>query len=133
MTLLERLVDGGEVFLTHTTVSGEVVLRVSIGAPATERRHVERLWALLGEATTGWPPTSPRPPPRPSGQPRPPCGAEHTARELAPEQAARELAARTERAAAAAEEPQPVELQTVPEVDPGSTGGRAGLSPAVTG
>ncbi|SCX50518.1 aromatic-L-amino-acid decarboxylase [Klenkia marina] len=49
MTLLERLADGGEVFLTHTTVSGEVVLRVAIGSPATERRHVERLWVLLAE------------------------------------------------------------------------------------
>src|SRR4029453_8834699 len=32
MTLLERLNDGGEVFLTHTTVGGQAVLRVSIGA-----------------------------------------------------------------------------------------------------
>jgi aromatic-L-amino-acid decarboxylase len=49
MTLLERLNDGGEVFLTHTTVGGEVVLRVAIGAPATTRAHVERAWALLCE------------------------------------------------------------------------------------
>jgi aromatic-L-amino-acid/L-tryptophan decarboxylase len=49
MTLLERLCDGGEVFLTHTTVRGEVVLRVAIGAPATTRAHVERAWALLCE------------------------------------------------------------------------------------
>ncbi|WP_235927978.1 aminotransferase class V-fold PLP-dependent enzyme [Goekera deserti] len=50
MTLLERLNDAGEVFLTHTTVGGQAVLRVAIGAPTTERRHVERVWALLGEA-----------------------------------------------------------------------------------
>jgi aromatic-L-amino-acid decarboxylase len=50
MTLLERLNDGGEVFLTHTTISGEVVLRAAIGAPTTTREHVERLWALLCEA-----------------------------------------------------------------------------------
>ncbi|MGY1689648.1 pyridoxal-dependent decarboxylase [Geodermatophilus sp. SYSU D01105] len=49
MTLLERLNDGGEVFLTHTTVRGQVVLRVAIGAPATTRAHVERAWALLCE------------------------------------------------------------------------------------
>src|SRR3954453_18373956 len=49
MTLLERLNDGGEVFLTHTTVRGSVVLRVAIGAPATTRAHVERVWALLCE------------------------------------------------------------------------------------
>jgi aromatic-L-amino-acid decarboxylase len=49
MTLLERLNDGGEVFLTHTTVGGQVVLRVAVGAPATTRVDVERLWALLCE------------------------------------------------------------------------------------
>src|SRR4051812_603445 len=50
MTLLDRLNDGGEVFLTHTTVDGAAVLRVAIGAPATTREHVERVWALLCEA-----------------------------------------------------------------------------------
>jgi aromatic-L-amino-acid decarboxylase len=50
MTLLDRLNDGGEVFLTHTTVAGSAVLRVAIGAPATTREHVRRVWALLGEA-----------------------------------------------------------------------------------
>jgi aromatic-L-amino-acid decarboxylase len=49
MTLLERLNDGGEVFLTHTTVGGRAVLRVAIGSPATTRAHVERVWALLRE------------------------------------------------------------------------------------
>jgi aromatic-L-amino-acid decarboxylase len=50
MTLLERLNDGGEVFLTHTTVGGSAVLRVAVGALSTTREHVERVWALLGEA-----------------------------------------------------------------------------------
>jgi aromatic-L-amino-acid decarboxylase len=50
MTLLDRLNDGGEVFLTHTTVGGAAVLRVAIGAPATTRVHVERAWTLLCEA-----------------------------------------------------------------------------------
>jgi len=49
MTLLERLNDGGEVFLTHTTVGGSTVLRVAIGAASTTRAHVERLWVLLCE------------------------------------------------------------------------------------
>jgi aromatic-L-amino-acid/L-tryptophan decarboxylase len=49
MTLLERLNDGGEVFLTHTTVRGSVVLRVAVGAPTTTRAHVERVWTLLRE------------------------------------------------------------------------------------
>ncbi|MET0764594.1 MAG: pyridoxal-dependent decarboxylase [Blastococcus sp.] len=50
MTLLERLNDGGEVFLTHTTVGGQAVLRVAIGSPTTTREHVERVWTLLREA-----------------------------------------------------------------------------------
>jgi aromatic-L-amino-acid decarboxylase len=50
MTLLERINDGGEVFLTHTTVGGSAVLRVAIGSPATTPAHVERVWALLCEA-----------------------------------------------------------------------------------
>jgi aromatic-L-amino-acid/L-tryptophan decarboxylase len=49
MTLLERLNDGGEVFLTHTTAGGRAVLRVAVGAPSTTRADVERLWALLRE------------------------------------------------------------------------------------
>jgi aromatic-L-amino-acid decarboxylase len=49
MTLLERLNDGGEVFLTHTTVRGQAVLRIAVGAPATTRAHVERVWQLLRE------------------------------------------------------------------------------------
>jgi aromatic-L-amino-acid decarboxylase len=50
MTLLDRLNDGGEVFLTHTTVAGAAVLRVAIGAPATTAEHVARVWTLLCEA-----------------------------------------------------------------------------------
>ena len=49
MTLLERLNDGGEVFLTHTTVDGRPVLRIAIGAPATTKADVEKVWALLVE------------------------------------------------------------------------------------
>ena len=49
MTLLERLNDGGEVFLTHTTVRREPVLRVAVGSPATTPAHVARLWTLLTE------------------------------------------------------------------------------------
>jgi aromatic-L-amino-acid decarboxylase len=50
MTLLERLNDGGEVFLTHTTVDGQVVLRIAVGSPATTPAHVERAWTLLRES-----------------------------------------------------------------------------------
>jgi aromatic-L-amino-acid decarboxylase len=49
MTLLERLNDAGEVFLTHTTVGGEVVLRIAVGSPTTTPAHVQRVWTLLCE------------------------------------------------------------------------------------
>src|SRR3954467_3853107 len=49
MTLLERLNDGGEGFLTHTTVRGQAALRIAVASPATPRAHVERVWALLCE------------------------------------------------------------------------------------
>jgi aromatic-L-amino-acid decarboxylase len=49
--LNERLIDGvnrtGEVFLSHTRLSGRFTIRVSIGNIRTERRHVERAWELL--------------------------------------------------------------------------------------
>jgi aromatic-L-amino-acid decarboxylase len=50
MTLLERLNDGGEVFLTHTTLDGQAVLRIAVGSPATTPAHVERVWTLLRES-----------------------------------------------------------------------------------
>ena len=40
----------GEVFLSHTRLAGRFTIRVSIGNLRTERRHVERAWALLREA-----------------------------------------------------------------------------------
>jgi aromatic-L-amino-acid decarboxylase len=47
--LLERVNATGRVFLTHTVVDGRYVIRLSIGARATERRHVEQAWGLLRE------------------------------------------------------------------------------------
>jgi aromatic-L-amino-acid decarboxylase len=37
----------GHSFLTHTVLDGHYVIRVAIGSVATERAHVERLWADL--------------------------------------------------------------------------------------
>jgi aromatic-L-amino-acid decarboxylase len=34
-------------YLTHTSVNGSTALRMAIGAPLTERRHVEAAWELL--------------------------------------------------------------------------------------
>jgi aromatic-L-amino-acid/L-tryptophan decarboxylase len=45
--LLRAVNESGEAYLSHTRVRGRYVLRVSIGATLTERRHVEALWALL--------------------------------------------------------------------------------------
>ncbi len=45
--LLRAVNASGEAYLSHTRVRGQYVLRVSIGATLTERRHVEALWALL--------------------------------------------------------------------------------------
>lgn len=115
MTLLDRLSDGGEVYLTHTTVSGEVVLRVAIGSPATERRHVERLWTLLREGHD-WLANDF------AEAAAAKKAAEREARDTAERQAAeREAAiaqeAEVARAAAEAVQPEPVEFQTVAEVE----------------
>ncbi len=45
--ILEQLNDGGEIYLTHTKLDGRVVLRMAVGGASTERRHVERAWALI--------------------------------------------------------------------------------------
>jgi aromatic-L-amino-acid decarboxylase len=37
----------GEVFLSHTRLSGRFTLRIAIGNLHTEARHVERAWQLL--------------------------------------------------------------------------------------
>ena len=40
----------GEVFLSHTRLDGRFTIRLAIGNLRTERRHVDRAWALLREA-----------------------------------------------------------------------------------
>jgi aromatic-L-amino-acid/L-tryptophan decarboxylase len=47
--LLRRLNATGRVYLTHTRVGGSYVLRLAIGSPQTEERHVEAAWALIRE------------------------------------------------------------------------------------
>jgi aromatic-L-amino-acid decarboxylase len=48
--ILDRLNRSGRLFLTHTRLDGRLVLRMSIGATRTERRHVEAAWAAIREA-----------------------------------------------------------------------------------
>ena len=45
--LMERVNAGGRLYLTHTAVDGQVVLRFAIGSPQTQRRHIEAAWAEL--------------------------------------------------------------------------------------
>ena len=47
--LLERVNATGEVFLSHTRVSGEYGLRLAIGNIRTAERHVRRAWEILKE------------------------------------------------------------------------------------
>jgi len=47
--LLERINRSGEVFLSHTKLNGEYVIRLAIGHLRTEERHVARAWDLLRE------------------------------------------------------------------------------------
>ena len=47
--LLERLNDGGKVYFTQNRVRGAYAIRWSIGAEATERRHVEAAWRVVRE------------------------------------------------------------------------------------
>lgn len=51
--LRDALNASGEMYLIHTKLDGKVVLRLAIGGTHTERRHVERAWALMREAATG--------------------------------------------------------------------------------
>jgi aromatic-L-amino-acid decarboxylase len=44
--------DGGRAFVTPAVLDGRWMVRVSIGAEATERPDVEQLWALLRAVTT---------------------------------------------------------------------------------
>jgi aromatic-L-amino-acid decarboxylase len=51
--LLAAVNATGGVLLTHTRLNGRLVVRVSIGAQATEARHVDALWALVDEHAGG--------------------------------------------------------------------------------
>jgi aromatic-L-amino-acid/L-tryptophan decarboxylase len=51
--LMERVNAAGRMYLTHTVVNGRLTLRLAIGSPQTEQRHVEAAWADLQEAVAG--------------------------------------------------------------------------------
>lgn len=50
LDLARRVNEGGRAYLTPSVLKGRQMLRVSIGAETTERRHVEALWEALQAA-----------------------------------------------------------------------------------
>jgi aromatic-L-amino-acid/L-tryptophan decarboxylase len=50
LALMHHVNASGDLYLTHTTVHGRAALRLSIGAPTTQRRHVEAAWRALSRA-----------------------------------------------------------------------------------
>jgi aromatic-L-amino-acid decarboxylase len=50
LELARRVNESGAAYLTPSVLKGRQMIRVSIGAEATERRHVEALWAALEAA-----------------------------------------------------------------------------------
>jgi aromatic-L-amino-acid decarboxylase len=49
--ILDRVNRSGEVFLSHTKLNGEYVIRLAIGHLRTEERHIGRAWDLLRESS----------------------------------------------------------------------------------
>ena len=48
--VLDAVNQSGQAFLTHTNLNDQLVIRVAIGSPQTERHHVEGLWNLIQSA-----------------------------------------------------------------------------------
>jgi aromatic-L-amino-acid decarboxylase len=48
--LMERVNAAGRMYLTHTAAGDRLTLRMAIGSPQTERRHVAAAWAELQQA-----------------------------------------------------------------------------------
>ncbi|NJC68455.1 aminotransferase class V-fold PLP-dependent enzyme [Planosporangium thailandense] len=51
--LLRAVNATGQAYLTHTKVGGRYVLRLAVGAPATEERHAAATWKLIQAAADG--------------------------------------------------------------------------------
>jgi aromatic-L-amino-acid/L-tryptophan decarboxylase len=48
-TIMDRLNRSGDLFLTHTKLSGKFTLRLCVGQTNTEARHVEKAWKRIRE------------------------------------------------------------------------------------
>jgi len=51
LVIARHINEGGKAYLTPSVLKGTQMLRVSIGAETTERRHVEALWEALRSAS----------------------------------------------------------------------------------
>jgi aromatic-L-amino-acid decarboxylase len=49
LALMNRVNASGAAYLTHTVVDGSTALRLAIGSPLTEQRHVASVWQLLSD------------------------------------------------------------------------------------
>ncbi len=47
MALMQKLNEGGRIYLTHTRVSGLVTLRMVIAQTHVTREHVQNAWYLI--------------------------------------------------------------------------------------
>ncbi|XP_006299006.2 tyrosine decarboxylase 1 [Capsella rubella] len=45
--LLDAVNSSGKLFISHTALSGKIVLRCAIGAPLTEEKHVKEAWKVI--------------------------------------------------------------------------------------
>ncbi len=50
LAIARKVNEGGRAYVTPAVLKGKQMIRVSIGATATERRDVELVWGLLREA-----------------------------------------------------------------------------------
>lgn len=50
--LLDAVNSSGNIFMSHTVLSGKYTLRFVVGAPLTEERHVNAAWKVLQEEAT---------------------------------------------------------------------------------
>jgi aromatic-L-amino-acid/L-tryptophan decarboxylase len=48
--IIDAVNRSGDAFLSHTRLDGRFTIRVAIGNPRTDARHVERVWELLRDA-----------------------------------------------------------------------------------
>jgi aromatic-L-amino-acid/L-tryptophan decarboxylase len=49
LALMRRVNESGAAYFTHTVVNGRAALRLAVGSPLTEQRHVDAVWRLLAE------------------------------------------------------------------------------------